>query len=97
MLKQVALIALMGMSASAMAGQWQVKVGGFCSCSNWRHKYLGGAAKVEADDEYAFPAPSVEYFFNDNISTELLLATPIRCDVLLNGDNAVKLNSYHLP
>lgn len=27
MLKQVALIALMGMSASAMAGQWQVKVG----------------------------------------------------------------------
>ncbi len=28
MLKQVALIALMGMSASAMAGQWQVKVGG---------------------------------------------------------------------
>ena len=27
MLKQVALIALMGMSASAMAGQFQVKVG----------------------------------------------------------------------
>lgn len=26
MLKQAALIALMGMSASAMAGQWQVKV-----------------------------------------------------------------------
>ncbi len=35
--------------------------------------------------------PSVEYFFNDNISTELLLATPISHDVLLNGDNAVKI------
>ena len=90
MLKQVALIALMGMSASAMAGQWQVKVGGSVVAPTGDTSILGGAAKVEADDEYAF-TPSVEYFFNDNISTELLLATPISHDVLLNGDNAVKI------
>ncbi len=34
MLKQAALIALMGLSASAMAGQWQVKVGAFCYFTN---------------------------------------------------------------
>ena len=90
MLKQVALIALMGMSASAMAGQWQVKVGGSVVAPTGDTSILGGAAKVEADDEYAF-TPSVEYFFNDNISTELLLATPISHDVLLNGDKAVKI------
>ena len=27
MLKQIALVTLLGMSASAMAGEWQVKVG----------------------------------------------------------------------
>ncbi|MFV5464300.1 OmpW family outer membrane protein, partial [Acinetobacter sp. 207] len=43
---------------------------------------------------YAF-TPSVEYFFNDNISAELLLATPISHDVLVNGDSAVKIK--HLP
>ncbi|MCG2609802.1 MULTISPECIES: OmpW family protein [unclassified Acinetobacter] len=90
MLKQVALIALMGMSASAMAGQWQVKVGGSVVAPTGDTSILGGAAKVEADDEYAF-TPSVEYFFNDNISTELLLATPISHDVLVNGDKAVKI------
>ena len=88
MLKQVALIALMGMSASAMAGQWQVKVGGSVLAPTGDYN-LGGAI-VEADHEYAF-TPSVEYFFNDNISAELLLATPISHDVLVNGDSAIKI------
>ena len=94
MLKQVALIALMGMSASAMAGQWQVKVGGSVISPTQDTDILGGAANVEADHEYAF-TPSVEYFFNDNISAELLLATPISHDVLVNGDNGAKIK--HLP
>ena len=94
MLKQVALIGLMGMSASAMAGQWQVKVGGSVISPTQDTDILGGAANVEADHEYAF-TPSVEYFFNDNISAELLLATPISHDVLVNGDNGAKIK--HLP
>ncbi|WP_180106164.1 OmpW family protein [Acinetobacter sp. YH12085] len=94
MLKQAALIALLGMSASAMAGQWQIKVGGSVIAPTADTDILDGAATVKADNEYAF-TPSVEYFFNDNISAELLLATPINHDVLLNGDKAVKLK--HLP
>lgn len=90
MLKQVALIALMGMSASAMAGQWQVKVGGSVISPTQDTDILNGAVNVEADHEYAF-TPSVEYFFNDNISAELLLATPISHDVLVNGDSALKI------
>ena len=92
MLKQVALIALMGMSASAMAGQWQVKVGGsvISPTADTSLNTLIGPVNVEADHEYAF-TPSVEYFFNDNISAELLLATPISHDVLVNGDSALKI------
>ncbi|WP_180128236.1 MULTISPECIES: OmpW family protein [unclassified Acinetobacter] len=92
MLKQAALIALLGMSASAMAGQWQVKVGGsVISPTGDTETALG---TVKADDELAF-TPSVEYFFNDNISAELLLATPIGHDVLLDGNKAAKIK--HLP
>ena len=94
MLKQAALIALLGMSASAMAGQWQVKVGGSVVAPTSDTSILNGAVNVEADHEYAF-TPSVEYFFNDNISAELLLATPIGHDVLLDGDKAAKIK--HLP
>lgn len=94
MLKQVALIALMGISASAMAGQWQVKVGGSVISPTQDTDILNGAVNVEADHEYAF-TPSVEYFFNDNISAELLLATPISHDVLVNGENGAKIK--HLP
>lgn len=92
MLKKAALIALLGMSASAMAGQWQVKVGGsVISPTGDTETALG---TVKADDELAF-TPSVEYFFNDNISAELLLATPIGHDVLLDDDKAAKIK--HLP
>ena len=96
MLKQVALITLMGLSASAaMAGQWQIKVGGSAIAPTQDTTVSAlGNAKVEADSELAF-TPSVEYFFNDNISAELLLATPISHDVLINGAEAVKIK--HLP
>ena len=96
MLKQVALITLLGMSASAMAGQWQVKVGGsvISPTADTSMNTLIGPVTVEADHEYAF-TPSVEYFFNDNISAELLLATPISHDVLVNGDKGAKIK--HLP
>ena len=96
MLKQIALITLMGLSASAaMAGQWQIKVGGSAIAPTQDITVAAlGNAKVEADSELAF-TPSVEYFFNNNISAELLLATPISHDVLINGAEAVKIK--HLP
>ena len=95
MLKQIALITLMGLSASAaMAGQWQVKVGGSAIAPTQDTKIANGTLTVEADSELAF-TPSVEYFFNDNISAELLLATPISHDILINGAEAVKIK--HLP
>lgn len=93
MLKQVALIALLGMSASAMAGQWQVKLGG-SAVAPTTDTTVSGLGVVKADSELAF-TPSVEYFFNDNISAELLLAAPISHDVTLNGTDVVKLK--HLP
>lgn len=95
MLKQIALITLMGLSASAaIAGQWQVKVGGSAVAPTQDTKIANGTLTVEADSELAF-TPSVEYFFNDNISAELLLATPISHDILINGAEAVKIK--HLP
>ena len=96
MLKQIALITLMGLSASAaMAGQWQIKVGGSAVAPTQDTTVAAlGNAKIEADSELAF-TPSVEYFFNDNISAELLLATPISHDILTNGAEAVKIK--HLP
>ena len=96
MLKQIALITLMGFSASAaMAGQLQIKVGGSAVAPTQDTTVAAlGNAKVEADSELAF-TPSVEYFFNDNISAELLLATPISHDILINGAEAVKIK--HLP
>jgi outer membrane protein len=93
MLKQAALIALLGMSASAMAGQWQVKVGA-SSLAPSSDTTVAPGVVVEADQEYGF-TPSVEYFFNDNISAELLLATPFNHDVLVNGAKSAKLK--HLP
>jgi len=93
MFEKVALISLLGLSASAMAGQWQVKVGG-SAVAPTSDTSVSGLGVVKADSELAF-TPSVEYFFNDNISAELLLAAPISHDVTLNGVDAVKLK--HLP
>ncbi|BBF76742.1 MULTISPECIES: OmpW/AlkL family protein [Acinetobacter] len=93
MLKQAAVIALLGLSSSVFAGDWQVKVGAsyIAPTSDTQTQY----GKVEADDEFAF-TPSVEYFFGDSpFSAELLLATPINHDVLLNGEKAARVK--HLP
>ena len=92
MLKQIALVTLLGMSASAMAGEWQVKVGASALAPTGDYN-LGGAI-VEADSELGF-TPSVEYFFNDNFSAELLLATPFNHDVLLDSNKVAKIK--HLP
>ncbi|ANF80878.1 hypothetical protein A3K93_00870 [Acinetobacter sp. NCu2D-2] len=93
MLKQLALISLMGLSASAMAGQWQVKVGGSIVSPTGDYE-LAPDTVVKAADELAF-TPSVEYFFNDNISAEVLLAAPINHDVEVNGVDSVRIK--HLP
>ena len=93
MLKQTLLIALLGMSASAMAGQFQVKVGASVIAPT-SDTTLAPGAVVKADNEFAF-TPSVEYFFNDNLSAEILLATPIGHDILLDGEKAAKVK--HLP
>lgn len=96
MLKQVALIALMGLSASAMAGQWQVKVGASSLAPSEDKNVLAGGAfdNVKASQEYGF-TPSVEYFFNDNFSAELLLATPFKHDVSSAGQDIASFK--HLP
>lgn len=95
MFKQVALIALLGISASAMAGPWQVKLGASVIAPTSDTTIAPGAT-VKADHEYSF-TPSVEYFFEGTpFSAELLLATPINQTVLINGDSAgIKLK--HLP
>ena len=80
MLRKLALITLMGMSASAMASDWQVKFAGSAITPT------GKTDGLKVDHEFAF-TPSVEYFFNDNFSTELLLANPINTEVLKNGDS----------
>ena len=92
MLKKIAMLALLGMSASAMAGDWQVKVGVSALAPTGDTQL--GASTVKADNELGF-TPSVEYFFNDTFSAELLLATPFNHDVLLDGAKAAKIK--HLP
>lgn len=61
MLKQVALIALMGLSASAMAGQWQVKVGGSVLAPQNDDNGIIAGGKAIVSNEVGF-TPSVEYF-----------------------------------
>ncbi|MEG2471725.1 OmpW/AlkL family protein [Acinetobacter sp.] len=105
MLKQAAFIALLGMSASAMAGQWQVKIGGSALApQNDDNGTLniplaaGGSAamKAEVSNEINF-TPSIEYIFaNSPLSVELLLAAPLKHDVNIGAiDDAASFK--HLP
>ncbi len=74
----------MGVSSFTFAGNWQVKFGGSVIAPSEDTTTPLGV--VKADHEYAF-TPSVEYFFGQSpFSAELLLATPINHDVLLNGE-----------
>lgn len=93
MLKQIALISLMGISTLSFA-DWQVKLGGSVIAPTQDTAIAPGAV-VKADDEFAF-TPSVEYIFGDTpFSAELLLATPIGHEVLLNNEKVAKIK--HLP
>src|SRR5690606_38975163 len=94
MLKQVTLIALMGLSASAMAGQWQVKVGASSLAPSSDTEIAAGLV-VEAVQAYRF-TQSVEDSSNDNISAELLLATPFSHDISAQGLGKIA-KIKHLP
>lgn len=93
MFKQLALVALLGVSASAIAGPWQVKLGGSVLAPT-SDTNLNGAT-VKAEHEFNF-TPSVEYFFNDNFSAELLLAAPFNQNATVNGDRLAG-KFKHLP
>ena len=96
MLKQVALITLLGMSASAMAGQWQVKVGASALAPQNDDNGIIAGGKATVSNELGF-TPSVEYFFdNSPISVELLLATPFKHDVSIESLGEVA-SFKHLP
>jgi outer membrane protein len=97
MIKQAALITLLGLSASAMAGEWQVKLGGSILAPSQETDLLPAAGVVgaKASSEVNF-TPSVEYFFNDNISAEVLLATPFKHDVTIAGGTKIA-ELKHLP
>jgi outer membrane protein len=102
MLKKIVLISLMGLSVSAVAGPWQVKLGGSV-VDPTDSTNVAGVGKVEATREGAI-TPSVEYFFNDNVSVEVLLAAPINHGVEVAGVKSLEIKQlppvitakYHL-
>lgn len=105
MLKQTVIaLALVGMSSIALAGNFQVKVGGSVLAPKSENGTLnvplatGAVAPLTADisNEINF-TPSVEYFFGDSgVSAELLLATPFKHTVNLGTiENAASFK--HLP
>ena len=94
MLKKVLVVALLGLSSTAFAGGFQVKVGASVVAPT-DETTVNGVGTLKADYEFAF-TPSVEYFLGDTpFSAEVLLATPISHDVSLDGTKVVKLK--HLP
>ncbi len=87
--KKALVIALMGVSSFTFAGNWQVKFGGSVIAPSEDTTTALGV--VKADHEYAF-TPSVEYFFGQSpFSAELLLATPVNHDVLLDGQKVARI------
>jgi outer membrane protein len=90
MLKKLLVITLLGLSSTAFAGGFQVKVGGSVIAPTADTTVAPGAV-VKGDHEFAF-TPSVEYFFGDTpFSAEVLLANPINHDVLLNGEKVASV------
>ncbi|MEB3755231.1 OmpW/AlkL family protein, partial [Acinetobacter sp. MD2(2019)] len=88
MLKKILVVSLLAASSATFAGNWQVKVGGSVVAPSKNDNTLlnGALTNVKASNEYAF-TPSVEYFFGDSgLSTELLLATPLKHDVTASGE-----------
>jgi len=94
MLKKALVVALLGLSSTAFAGGFQVKVGASL-IDPTADVTLAPGATVKGDYEFAF-TPSVEYFFGETpFSAEILLATPVKHDVLLNGESVASVR--HLP
>ena len=90
MLKKVLVVALLGLSSTAFAGGFQIKVGASL-IDPTADTTLAPGATVKGDHEFAF-TPSVEYFFGDTpFSAEVLLANPINHDVLLNGQKVASV------
>lgn len=90
MLKKLLVITLLGLSSTAFAGGFQVKVGGSVIAPT-ADTTLAPGVVVKGDHEFAF-TPSVEYFFGDTpFSAEVLLANPINHDVLLNGEKVASV------
>lgn len=96
MLRQAAIIALLGISSASFA-EFQLKVGASALAPSKDDNSLAGGTVtgVKASSEIGF-TPSIEYFIpNTPISAELLLATPFKHDVTSEG---VKIASFrHLP
>ncbi|ENX17339.1 hypothetical protein F895_01284 [Acinetobacter sp. CIP 64.2] len=91
MLKKALVVALLGLSSTAFAGGFQVKVGASLIDPTGDTTIAPGAT-VKGDHEFAF-TPSIEYFFADTpFSAELLLANPIHHDVLLNGEKVASVS-----
>ena len=61
MLKKLLVITLLGLSSTAFAGGFQVKVGGSVIAPTDETK-IAGVGTLKGDNEFAF-TPSVEYFF----------------------------------
>ena len=90
MLKKLLVITLLGLSSTAFAGGFQVKVGGSVIAPT-ADTTLAPGVVVKGDHEFAF-TPSVEYFYGDTpFSAEVLLANPINHDVLLNGEKVASV------
>ena len=90
MLKNVLVVALLGLSSTVFAGGFQVKVGGSVIAPT-ADTTLAPGVVVKGDHEFAF-TPSVEYFFGDTpFSAEVLLVNPINHDVLLNGEKVASV------
>lgn len=88
--KKILVVALLGLSSTAFAGGFQVKVGASL-IDPTADTTLKADAVVKGDYEFAF-TPSVEYFFGDTpFSAEILLANPINHDVLLNGEKVASV------
>lgn len=95
LLKQALVVALLGVSASAMAGEWQVKVGASILAPEDNNGVVAGAQATVSNEPNFTPA--VEYFFaNSPFSVELLLALPFKHAVELEGLGEVA-TFKHLP
>lgn len=95
MFKQTALLVLMGLSTAVFAGNVQLKVGGSVLAPQNADNGRVAGAKAEVSNELGF-TPSVEYFVGQSpVSVELLLATPFKHQVALNGTQVATFK--HLP